>query len=83
MAIVAIGIESLMICAVISITHKKGGPAARHRRTDRVTGHAIPVKRLSGVTRERFNGHAIGSEFLSAPAVARSAFVRSITHGSL
>jgi hypothetical protein len=63
MAIVAIGIESLMICPVISITHKKGGPAARHRRADKVTGHAIPVKPTSGVTLGRFNGHAIGSEF--------------------
>jgi hypothetical protein len=63
MAIVAIGIESLMICAVISITHKKGATAARHRRADKVTGHAISVKPLSAVTGGRFNGHTIGSEF--------------------
>jgi hypothetical protein len=42
MAIVAIGIESLMICPLISAT-EKGGPAARHRRADKVTGMQFPL----------------------------------------
>jgi hypothetical protein len=62
MAIVAIGIETLMICPLISTTEKRraGGttPPARQGY-----GHAVPVKRSSGGTRNTFNGPVIRSEF--------------------
>jgi hypothetical protein len=54
MAIVAIGIEILMICPLISTTEKVG---RRHDTpADKFTGHAAPVKPLSGGMRCRFNG---------------------------
>jgi hypothetical protein len=79
MAIVAIGIESLMICPVISITYKKeaGGTTPPTRQG---TGHAIPVKRSSGGTPA--GSTAMPSAVILALQPLRAgAFARSITHG--
>ena len=52
-------------------------------RAYKVTGHAIPVKRSSNVTRGRFNGYAIGSHFFERQPLRAGLSPVPSSHGIL